>query len=94
MPELARFGNYPQPWQGKVEKGERNKSVYVEAHKLREAGLSYDVALEIMVARLQQHYEDGDMAWREAERTIQSAYRKPVPALFTEDEVDDNQYFR
>lgn len=86
-------GNYPTPWQAKVGKGERNKSIYVEAHKLREAGLSYDVALEIMIARLQQHYEDGDMAWREAERTIQSAYRTPVPEMFGEDTTDDNQYF-
>lgn len=94
MPSTDRCSDFPRPWQPHVEKGERNKAVYIEAHKLREAGLAYEPALEIMAARLGLHYTDGDMAWREAKRTIESAYRKPVPQTLTEDGTDDNIYFR
>ena len=35
------------------------------------------MALEIMEARFRLHYEQGEMEWREIERTVKSAYAKP-----------------
>lgn len=67
---------YPQPWQPHVEAGERNKALYIEAHKLREAGLGLEAALEIMRVRYESHYEQAESEWQEAERTIRSAFRR------------------
>lgn len=67
---------YPSPWQPQVHKEERNKSIYVEAHKLREAAMPVDQAIDILRLRWEQAYEKGDMAWHEVERTIRSAYQK------------------
>ena len=72
---------YPKPWAEEVDEGERNKSLYVEAHRLREAGLSLAMAKDIIKTRLQLHYQDG-VSWHEAERTIESAYRKgAIPTM-------------
>lgn len=70
--------NYPTPWQGQVGKEFRNKSLYVEAHKLREAKVSYRDALEMLQFRVERHYAKGDFSPNEVERTVQSAYRKGV----------------
>ena len=45
-------GRYPRPWRNHVPAGERNSSAYVEAHRLREAGVSEVDALEFMAHRL------------------------------------------
>jgi hypothetical protein len=71
-------GNFPAPWQPDVAKDFRNKSLYVEAHRLREAKMPYHDALETLMLRVEHHYADGDFSRREIERTVQSAYRKGV----------------
>lgn len=67
---------YPSPWQTVVHKEERNKSIYVEAHKLRDAAMPVDQAIAVLRVRWEQAYERGDMNWQEVERTIRSAYQK------------------
>jgi hypothetical protein len=74
----ASGANYPKAWQPSVEKGERNKSAYIEAHRLREAGVSLDMALDFMRSRFDGAHQPGDEAWREVENTVRSAYRKGV----------------
>jgi len=69
---------YPRPWRTAVPQEERNNSAYIEAHYLRGAGMPLDMALEIMEARFRLHYEQGEMEWREIERTVKSAYAKPL----------------
>lgn len=77
-----RESDYPKPWAPKVSANERNKSAYVEAHYLREGRMPMDLALTYMKIRWETDYEQGGQPWEEVERTIESAYRKPVmPAL-------------
>lgn len=78
VPEHA-IGNYPSPWSTSVKEGARNDSLYVEAHRLREAGVPLDTALHLLSIRVKEHYEGGSISWIEAEGTIRSAYRKGVP---------------
>lgn len=66
---------YPKPWLESVPEGERNKALYVEACRLRDARMPLGEALEILRVRLGQAYE-GIVAWGPASRTIQSAYNK------------------
>lgn len=68
-------GNFPQPWQETVPEGERNMALYVEAHKLREAGMPERTTLETMQARVQAAYGAG-FGDREVQRVVRSAYRK------------------
>ena len=72
----AASAGYPKPWQAQVGAGERNQSIYIEAHKLREAGMTPDEAIEVLRIRFERHYAQGGMNWREAERTIRSAYMR------------------
>jgi len=74
----AGSANYPLPWQANVPQGERNKAMYIEAHKLREAGMPEREAVAVLQARFDASYEQGDTGWRELEQTIRSAYRKGV----------------
>lgn len=67
---------YPKPWSAQVPESERNKTAYMEAHTLREAGTPVEVALRLMQARFDQDYAKGGITWREIETTIRSAYRK------------------
>jgi hypothetical protein len=67
-----------QPWLTKVSKDHRNSTIFIEAHRLREAGVHYDAAVTMLQARWEQDYERGDQSWQEVERTIRSAYRKPT----------------
>lgn len=67
--------SFPKPWRPHVEADTRNKSAYVEAHRLREAGVSLAVAKDIMQARVDVHYDSGDIEQREIDRTVESAYR-------------------
>ena len=78
--EHQRAG-YPPPWQEHVPDGERNQSAFMEAHRLREAGLSYALALEHLRFRWETHYQQGGQTWEQIERTIRSAYRKRVPPV-------------
>lgn len=68
--------NYPKPWSAQVPESERNKTAYMEAQTLREAGATFEVALHLMQARFSQDYAKGGIAWREIEATVRSAYRK------------------
>lgn len=68
--------NFPKPWQRIVPASQRNKSVYVESHRLREAGMPLEDALRIMEIRWTQDYEKGEQDWGEVARTIESAYGK------------------
>src|SRR5690606_30398676 len=66
---------YPRPWQPYVPAGQRNNALYVEACRLKEAGMPEQQALDIIAARL-NHYAQGGMSWREVERTVRSAYQR------------------
>jgi len=68
--------HYPQPWQEEVSSGERNEASYIEAHKLRESGMSEEQATEVMRVRFDKAYEKQGITWEEIERTVQSAFRK------------------
>jgi hypothetical protein len=76
--EIVSSGNFPRPWAKYVTKGDRDKSLYVEAHRLREAGMPIEQALSVLRTRLEGSYEAG-LSWGEAERTIKSAYRDGPP---------------
>jgi hypothetical protein len=82
LADVARAGDgapragYPRPWQERVPAGERNMAAYVEAHRLREAGVPLEVAREIMRARYASGYEPGGITLASVLRTVESAYRK------------------
>jgi len=76
---VAESASYPAPWQPFVAKGQRNQSLYIEANKLREAGVPFAMALEWLEWRVTQQYEPGDWNWIECQKTIESAYRKDTP---------------
>lgn len=67
---------FPKPWQPEVLPGDRNQAAYIEAHKLREAGMPYEQAADIMRVRWEAAYDKAGMAWRDLDLTIRSAYRK------------------
>jgi hypothetical protein len=69
-------GNFPAAWRDHVGAGERNNTMYIEAHKLREAGISMGQALDLLRTRFESSYAGGDVGWDEMEKTIMSAYRK------------------
>lgn len=71
---------YPEAWKPRVVEGDRNKSMYIEAHRLRGAGMPLEAALELLRLRYESAYEGGDSSWAEMAQTIRSAYRGgPVP---------------
>ena len=59
--------------------GERDKAAYIEAHKLREAGIPLDQAREIMRLRAEAYYQKDGLQVGEILRTVESAYRKGMP---------------
>jgi hypothetical protein len=73
------FSNYPTAWREHVGTEERNNTLYVEAHRLREAGVPHEQALAMMRLSIEDRYDPGDFGWEEATRTIASAYRHGVP---------------
>ena len=79
---------YPKPWLEHVPKGERNKAVYIEAHKLREAGLHQEAAVEMLWGRVKAQYEAGEMGYTEYLNTVRSAYRKGAESHGLEDDDD------
>lgn len=89
----AKIGNYPRPWNPNVPPGQRNKAAYVEAHRLREARIPLEQALELMRIRIQTGYAQGETTWEEMERTIQSAYRQGLQKGPDTDGYDDLQLF-
>ena len=66
-------------WSPFVPKDHRNNTLYIEAHRLREAGLSLELALDHLRHRFETRYEVGEFTWEECERTIKSAYQKLTP---------------
>ena len=81
---------YPQPWRPAVHTGERNRAIYIEACKLREAQMPLDQALGIMRARVKLAYEPGETAWGEIERTIKSAYKRGLKIIVGRGRVSDD----
>lgn len=77
--QLAPSSNFPRPWRASVGKEERNKSAFIEACTLRDAGASLDTAMGLMQARFDRDYAPGDISWREIEKTVQSAFKKTSP---------------
>lgn len=77
-PDGAHAG-YPQPWQEVVPLHERNQTLYIEAHRLREARMPLEQALGLLLARVGQNYTPGGFSREEAEATIRSAYAKGLP---------------
>jgi len=73
---LPTNAGYPQPWQPDVVAGDRNRALYIEAHRLREAKMPLEQALAVLQVRWERNYQSGGQSWQEAERTIRSAYRK------------------
>ena len=65
-------------WSPYVQKDNRNNTIYIEAHKLREAGMSLELALDHLHHRWETRYEPGDMDWNSVEATVRSAYKKGV----------------
>ena len=59
-----------------VPAGERNRSMYIEAHQLRRAGIELDEALALLQARYESSYAQGECTWDEMVVTIMSAYKK------------------
>ena len=67
---------FPRAWKEEVPSGERNESIYIEAHRLREAGMLRDQAIAIMLERVRQGYQTGQISEAEVIRTVKSAYTK------------------
>jgi len=68
-----------QVWAPEVADGNRNDTLYVEAHKLREAGMPHDQALSLLTARVRQHYQaNHNISQDEISNTVASAYRRGV----------------
>ena len=77
LEQEGQGAGYPKPWASSVPEGARNQSLFVEAHRLREAGMPLEEALGVLAARIARGYAPG-FSWAEAEATIRSAYRKGV----------------
>ena len=67
------------PWLEEVKTNTRNNTLYVEAHKLREAGMPLKEALSLLITRVRQSYQAStDISDDEIRQTVTSAYRKGV----------------
>jgi hypothetical protein len=73
-----RETRYPTPWREFVPAGERNDSLYIEAHKLREAGIQQETAIEFLLHRVNQSYDRTGINQESYIRTIKSAYSKGI----------------
>ena len=83
---------YPTAWRETVPREQRNKSIYIEAHRLREAWMPMENALRILQVRWEEDYEQGGQAWREVEATIKSAYSKGIPWKGLEVDRDETNF--
>ena len=64
-------------WQPEVAVNTRNDTLYVEAHRLREAGMPFQEALALLITRVGQSYQNStDIPESEIRATVASAYRK------------------
>tara|TARA_Y100000310_G_scaffold235489_1_gene238558 strand:+ start:502 stop:1290 length:789 start_codon:yes stop_codon:yes gene_type:complete len=77
--EQPRGAGFPRPWSPEVPQDVRNKTAYIEAHKLREAGMPLDQAIGVMSARFASAYQKEGIEWSEIAATVKSAYRKGPP---------------
>ena len=71
----ATAAGYPKPWLDTVPEGERNKAIYVEACRLREARVPLGEAMELLKLRIARAYA-GVVPEGDAMKTVRSAYRK------------------
>lgn len=76
-PQGKAAAGYPKPWQPSVGDGERNNAMFIEACRLKDAGVPYEEALEFLRSRFEEHYEQRGIKWAGLERTIKSAYNRP-----------------
>ena len=76
VPTGTLTSGYPQPWAPAVHEEQRNNTAYIEAHRLREAGMPLEEALRVMEARFGAAYDKQGIAWPEIARTVRSAYQK------------------
>lgn len=68
---------YPRAWKDSVSEGDRNKAIYVESCRLREAGMPIQSAIQTMRARVAAAFENGvGLSDSEIVRTVRSAYRE------------------
>jgi hypothetical protein len=74
--DMPSTSGYPRPWQPQVGEGERNNSLFVEACRLKDAGMPLEQALDVIAARLSS-YDQKNMPWSEVKATVRSAYRRP-----------------
>ena len=66
-------------WQPEGAVKTRNDTLYVEAHRLREAGMPFQEALALLITRVGRSYQDsGEIPESEIRATVASAYRKGV----------------
>jgi hypothetical protein len=66
-------------WEPEVKVKTRNDTLYVEAHRLREAGVPFQEALALLITRVRQSYQSGqEIPDEEIRATVASAYRKGV----------------
>lgn len=86
--------NYPTPWQATVPIEKRNKALYIEAHKLRQAGVPLDLAVQMLTIRVQQSYAPGDFGQVEITRTIRSAYMKLDSGATPHDDFTETDLIR
>jgi hypothetical protein len=75
--------NFPGAWRDMVKENERNDSLYVEAHRLREAGVPFAMAMQFFSWRIETGYAKGGFTILEAERTVKSAYKIGVDHIGT-----------
>jgi hypothetical protein len=86
--------NYPAPWRDFVPALERNNSLYIESHQLREAGIPLKQALNLLTIRCREAYAPGDFNEPEIHRTVESAYTKIITTIQKGSSVDDDaRYF-
>ena len=92
QPSLGQAG-YPKPWLPQVETGDRNKALFVEAHRLREARMPIEQAIPILKERFNQAYDQGGVDEQEIINTISSAYSKGIPNDDYKELDNERSYF-
>ena len=92
QPSLGQAG-YPKPWLPQVETGDRNKALFVEAHRLREARMPIEQAIPILKERFNQAYDQGGVDEQEIINTIRSAYSKGMPNDDYKELDNERSYF-
>lgn len=76
---------FPGAWAASVPVGQRNRTAFVEACRLREAGMPFAQAVEVMRARWLTAYAGGEAPGPDLDRTVRSAYQRgasPRPRIW------------